>query len=461
MTRRVSALFLTLLLIGGTTFAGGPLTVTGPSATQPGQAFVWSSSVPVTYTVDTGPLSTNPSGHTVLANTQRLARVKSLFQNWQSVPTTSISFVYGGPIAGVSGGDVKTMADFNTVKGSCNSGAQNPVIFDANGSLVSALGLDPLVIGFTSTCKLDGQAGRILSALVLMNGKFQDGVSNPNSDNFEISADQFDEAITHELGHFSGLDHSQINLDLFNSGAVGSCDTDRLAGLPLMFPIEFCQSRKSAGLPILAPDDMAWISKLYPNATYSANYGTISGYVLFSDGITQAQGVNVVARRVDDPNTPADESKRIAMSVVSGFRFTGNPGQAISGDNTNGSSFGSRNPALIGYYEIPVTPGTYAVQIEPIRSDFTGGSSVGPLDQPVQGVVNESWHQYESAFDDTTQADPITVTAGQTVSNTTFILNGTPPRFDIFEDGSAFLKPPRAPIVLREPESIAAAMEPA
>jgi len=242
MTRRVSALFLTLLLIGGTTFAGGPLTVTGPSATQPGQAFVWSSSVPVTYTVDTGPLSTNPSGQTVIANTQGLARVKSLFQNWQSVPTTSISFVYGGPIAGVSGGDVKTMADFNTVKGSCNSGAQNPVIFDANGSLVSALGLDPLVIGFTSTCKLDGQAGRILSALVLMNGKFQDGVSNPNSDNFEISADQFDEAITHELGHFSGLDHSQINLDLFNSGAVGSCDTDRLAGLPLMFPIEFCQS---------------------------------------------------------------------------------------------------------------------------------------------------------------------------------------------------------------------------
>jgi hypothetical protein len=453
MNRRLPPVFLSLLLLHSVAFGGGPLHVTGPAATQPGQAFVWATTSPIPYTVDAGPLSVNPSGQTVITNAQGLARVKSLFQNWQSVPTTTISFSYAGPITGIIGGDVKTVTDFNTVMGSCNSGTQSPVIFDANGSLLDALGLDPLVIGFSSSCKLDAQAGHILSALVLLNGRFQDGVSTPNSHNFELSADQFDEAITHELGHFSGLGHSQINLDLFNSGNVNNCDLDSLAGLPLMFPVAFCQSRKSAGLPILSPDDVAWISKLYPGPTYAANFGTISGFILFSDAVTHAQGVNVIARRVDDPNTTPDESKRIAMSVVSGFRFTGNPGQAVSGDNTNGSSFGSRNPGLIGYYEIPVTPGTYTVQIEAIRSDFTGGSSVGPLDPPVQGVIGEYWNQYDSSSNDTSLKNSITITAGQTITNVNFIMNGTAPRFDSNEEGQVQLKP-RHDGLFRVPKSV-------
>jgi hypothetical protein len=449
--RRLCALFLSFLLANGLALAGGPLRVTGPAATQPGQAFVWATPSAVRYTVDTGPLSVNPSGTVIIANAPGLARVQSLFQNWHTVSTAAITYSYAGPITGIAGGDVKTIQDFNTVQGTCNNGSQSPVIFDANGSLIGALGLDSLVIGFTSTCKLDPVAGHILSALVVLNGQFQDDISDANTNNPEITADQFDEAITHELGHFSGLDHSQINLDLYLS-ASQTCDVDELAGLPLMFPISFCQSRKSAGLPILAPDDAAWISKLYPGPSYAANYGTISGFVLFSDGITHDQGVNVIARRVDDPATLADESKRVAFSVVSGFSFTSNPGQSITGDNTGGSSLGSRNPALIGYYEIPVTPGSYTIQIEGIYGAFTGGSSVGPLDPPVKSTVPEYWHNFESAFDDVSQSDPVTVVAGQKLSNVNFILNGTLPRFDQFEDGQLF-ELPRVPFLLRGPRS--------
>jgi hypothetical protein len=452
--RRLAAVFLSMLLTSGLVSAGGPLSVTGPAALQPGQPFVWPTTSPIRYTVDSGPLSVNPAGQTVISNAQGLNRVQNLFQNWQSVPTASISFSYAGPITGVTGGDVKSIQDFNTVQGSCNSGAQNPIIFDANGSLLRALGLDPLVIGFASTCKLDPQAGHIVSALVLLNGQFQDGVSNPAAQNYEINADQFDEAITHEFGHFAGLGHSQINLDLFQSGAVNNCDVDRLAGLPLMFPVQFCQSRKSVGLPILSPDDAAWISKLYPGTSFASSYGTISGFVFFSDGITAVQGVNVVARRVDDPSTAIDESKSIAVSVVSGFSFTGNPGQAISGDNTSGSSLGSRNPALISYYEIPVPPGTYTIQVENIDASFTGGSSVGPLDPPaVTYGAFEYWHNYESAFDDPAQRDPVTVVAGQKLSNLNFILNGTSPRFDQYEDGQVQLEIQQTPFLFREPVS--------
>jgi hypothetical protein len=382
-----------------------------------------------------------------------LTRVQSMFQNWQSVPTTAISYTYAGKITapGLSTtGDVKTIQEFDAVMGTCNSGTQNPIIFDADGTLLHALGLDPLVIGFSGACKLDRQAGHILAAFVLLNGEFQDSVNNPSASNYELNADQFDETITHEMGHFSGLGHSQINLDIFQSGFRENCPLDGLAGLPLMFPIEFCQSRKSAGLPVVAPDDAAWISKLYPNVTYAAHYGTISGFVFFSDGITHLQGINVIARRVDDPSTPEDESQRIAFSVVSGFEFTGNPGQSITGDNTGGSPFGARNPALIGYFEIPVTPGNYTLQTENIDASFTGGSSVGPLDPPgVTYSATEFWHHNESAYDDASAKDPLTVQAGQKLSNINFILNQTPPRFDQFEDGEVKLRMPTAPFVFR------------
>jgi len=451
--RRLAALLLSFILFGGYADAGGPLRVTGPAATNPGQAFVWNVSAPIRYTVDGGPLSVNPGGQIVVSNSEGVVRVQGMFQNWQSVSTTSITYSYAGSISAPglpSNGDVKTIQDFNAVLGVCNSGSQNPIIFDADGSLLRALGIDPLVIGFSGTCKLDPLAGRIVSALVFLNGQFQDGVNNPSISNYELNADQFDEAITHEMGHFSGLGHSQINVDLFQGGFIGNCAVDELAGLPLMFPVEFCQSRKSAGLPILAPDDVAWISKLYPNASYSSSYGSISGFVFFSDGITHVQGLNVIARRVDDPSTPQDESKRIAVSVVSGFEFTGNPGQAITGNNSAGSTFGSRNPALIGYYEIPVTPGTYTVQTENLHVAFVGGSSVGPLDPPaITYGAYEYWHQYESAFDDASKKDLLTVQAGQKLSNINFVLNQTSPRFDQFEDGEVLLEIPQVPFIFR------------
>jgi hypothetical protein len=443
MRRRISSALLASFLFCSFLQAGGPLRVTGINAQNPGQPFVWDVSTPIRYAVDSGPLSVNPSGQTIVNNSKGLARVQAMFQNWSSPGTTSISYSYAGPISApglASNGDVRTIQDFNAVMATCNSGVQNPVVFDADGTLLHALGLDPSIIGFSGTCKLDTQAAHIVSAFVFMNGEFQDGVDNPANSNYELTPDQFDEAITHEMGHFSGLDHSQINVDMLGNFS-GNCPLDELAGLPLMFPIEFCQSRKSAGLPILAPDDIAWISKLYPSSSFATNYGTISGFIFFSDGITHVQGLNVVARHVDDPSTPADESKSIASSVVSGFLFTGNPGQSLTGDNSGGSEFGSRNSALIGYYEIPVTAGMYTLQTENINASFTGGSSVGPLDRPaITYGAFEYWHHYESAFDGPGGKDLITVQAGQKLSNVNFILNGTPPRFDPFDDGVAQLE---------------------
>jgi hypothetical protein len=463
--RALIALSLFLFFVSsGSVFGGGPLIVGGPAVgTRPafgvdGVPFTWNpAKMPISYRVDPGPLAVDPSGVVVINNATGLQRVQSMFQVWKSVSTASVSFTNAGPLlpaGSYKGGDLTTAAQYNDVVGSCKSGQQNPVIFDANGSLMSALGLPAEVIGFTSTCALDENSGYITGALIALNGRFQDGstISTSSRPNYEITANQFDEAIAHEAGHFLGLDHSQINLDLLFTNTI-PCDVDKHAGLPLMFPEEVCEARKDAGLPVLSPDDRAWISRLYPSSTQPNNYGVISGFVRFGDGISQAQGVNVIARLVDDPSTPEDESRRVAVSAISGYLFTGNPGQSVtatmseaSEDNTNGSPNGSRNPQLIGYYEIAVPPGTYTVEVESIYTSFQSDSGIGPLDPPIPMPGGPKfWNKNQSAYGFPLQRDTVTVHAGEKISDIDIILNTALPRFDQFEDSGALIDGPLMP----------------
>ncbi len=437
--------------------AGGPIVVGGPVVGTrafgiDGQPFTWNpAKMPISYRVDPGPMASSSSGTAVINHANGLQRVQSMFGVWGAVSTASLSFINKGDLLSAgsytSGADLTTAQQFNDVMGSCQSGLQNPVIFDAGGQLISSLGLPAEVIGFNIGCALDTVNGYLLSSAIVMNGRYQDGVDS--SSNHELTADEFDEAITHEIGHFIGLDHSQINVDLLLQYSF-PCDEDKLAGLPLMFPFALCQARKVAGLPVLSSDEVAWISALYPNATTVNNYGSISGTIFFADGLSQVQGVNVIARAVDDPGTPEDESRRIAVSVVSGYRFTGNPGQSVTAsmpaageNNANGDPAGSRNPSLIGFYQLSVPPGVYTVEVESVLATFIAGSSVGPLDPPAQMPGDpEFWNEDESAFDFLLQRDFVTVHAGDNIPDTDIILNGPYPRFDQFEDSGALLDPP-------------------
>ncbi len=53
--------------------------------------------------------------------------------------------------------------NLDTVSASCNNGNQNPIVFDADGSLTTALGMGKGVVGFASPCKLDSTGGYIVS----------------------------------------------------------------------------------------------------------------------------------------------------------------------------------------------------------------------------------------------------------------------------------------------------------
>jgi hypothetical protein len=389
-----------IFLLAGTAHSGGPLVVDGD-----GEAIVWSTTSPIAYRTDNGPLSP-----TVSESAAR-SRVASMFNVWQSVPSSSISYTRAGSISsggGFNDGDVSTVAEYDAVTASCNSGSQSPIIYDANGTIFDDLGFDPGVIGFAGPCASNA-AGRIVSGRAVMNGRFQDGIDS--GDNFELSPAEFDAAFVHEFGHFSGLAHSQVN----RGCVAGACpNADDLAGLPTMFPFLIDASQGQLGV-----DDVAWVSMLYPQTTggttFPGTHGVITGVVFFSDGESHVQNVNVVARQVD---TGANEDRRIAASCVSGYKFAYFHGNPI---NDAGDDVGSHSASHIGYYEIPVPPGNYTVEVEYILLQFVDGSSVGgPIRFPFPGVAPAP-------------IGPISVAAGETARGNHVTILGTEPRFDQFE----------------------------
>ena len=370
-----------------------------------GDPYVWST-MPIAYRTDNGPLSA------AVTEAQARSRVAAMFSVWQSVATSNVAYARAGFISdtGVfTDGDVSTVPEYNAVEADCINGVQSPIIYDADATIIIDLGLDETaILGFAGQCLFNDVAPfQIVSGDAVMNGLFQDGVDS--TANPEVSAALFDAAFVHEFGHFSGLDHSQVNVN-----CLGFCGADDLEGVPTMFPILIDQS-----MGTLSDDDKAWISRLYPAATFTTTYGTITGTVFFSDGQSHAQFVNVIARRVD---TGLNEDRRNAVSVSSGFRARVLRGNPI--DDPTGASSGSAAAADIGYFEIPVPAGSYTIEVEGIDPSFTAGSSIGgwPYDSPI-GMPGTA----------PAPIGPIVVAAGATVSGNDITLIGTDPRFDQFE----------------------------
>ena len=404
MVRQARTLASALIgaLVGGIASAGGPLIVS-----TDGDPLVWSTAAAIPYRTDDGPLSDG------ISEAQARTRVANMFGVWQDVPSAGIRYNRAGAIQAVgafSGGDVSTAAEYNAVEGDCGNGNQSPIVYDVDGSLFEDLGEDPSVIGFAGPCAANG-SGQIVSGVAVMNGIYQDGIDTAN--NFELTPAEFDAAFIHEFGHFSGLDHSQINVE-----CMFGCSNDNLVGLPTMFPFLMHQSQGS-----LSTDDIAWISRLYPAGGpggFAATHGTIRGIVYFSDGESHVQFANVIARRVD---TGGNEDRRIAVSGVAGYRFRACvPNEITNPPNSVCPPSGSLNPGHIGLYEIPVPAGSYTIEVEGIDPSFTGGSSVGPSDFPIALPGSAP-----------PPSAPITVSAGQTDSGNHVTLIGTPPRFDQFE----------------------------
>jgi IPT/TIG domain-containing protein len=379
--------------------AGGPRYIAGTTYFNPGtagQPLVWAQGQ-VLYFTDQGDLSPilpNASANTLVANA---------FSQWTSVATAAVTSSSGGDLAeDVNGSNVYLNSD-----GSISmpadiqpSATSTPVgiVYDDDGSVTSALlGAGA---GSSSQCFFNAvfggvdnfsTSGTFEHALVVINGQCAQQPAQLNDVEYRL---------VRTLGNVLGLGWSQLNLNVITGSPPAT--SDDYAGFPVMHfldpfncvPITRCYSSPYT----LAMDDAASLSRLYPvtaanqpvagKQVFSATTGRIHGSVWFTDSSgrpTQPmQGVNVVARWID-PST-GKASRRYAASSVSGFRFTGDAGNPVTGftDALGNlySKFGSSDSAWEGFFDlaglqIPTgTSALYQLTVESLDGKWSEG--VGP-----------------------------------------------------------------------------------
>jgi hypothetical protein len=419
----LTAALVFLFVVGSR--AGGPKCVAGTSyfdATTTGQPLLWPQGV-ITYYTDQGDLSP------VLPNTSANSFVAGAFGQWTAVQTAALNVTSGGSLAeDVNGTNVNLNSDGSISMPldiqSTATGTPIGVVYDSDGSVTDAL--IGTGAGGSSQCYSNavfggsdnyGSFATYQHALIVINGQCAQQSSQFTDVEYRL---------VRVIGSVLGLGWAQVNPNVQTRTPPPT--SDDFAGFPVMHstdplnctPITLCYPNPYE----LAMDDMAAISRLYPvtsqnqsgfpgKQVFSTATARIHGSVWFTDthgNRTQAmQGVNVVARWID-PNTHVP-SRRYAAASVSGFLFTGNEGNPITGtDDAVGNPFaewGSNSQTLEGFFDLAglqlPNGGSAQYQLTVEAIDPKWSANVGPY---LTGPVAPSG---------TAQPIVVTVTAGSDV----------------------------------------------
>jgi hypothetical protein len=180
------------------------------------------------------------------------------FSTWQAVPTSAISYTYGGRTAAAPGED----------DGSSTLG------FESHPELDRVLASTSFLVDRTD--------GTLLESDIFFNSTFPWSVAQ----NGETGRFDLESIALHEIGHLSGLGHSALGeTELRPEGGRRV-----LSAEAVMFPIAFAAGSTAART--LKADDIAGISDLYPDGDFDSK-GSLSGRVL--KGGTPLFGAHVIA----------------------------------------------------------------------------------------------------------------------------------------------------------------------
>ncbi len=293
-----------------------------PLVTDSGVPYQWDLGAGgVRYMVDPGSLGS-------LTSDEAQELVSEAFRMWQSVPTATMSFVFDGLFS-------VDITDTNAQEYiQIPDDGVNPIVFDDDGAVIDLVlgeGARLTHLGIAQPYVIEN--GRIIGADLILNG-FLAGRGHKGRQ--EILS-----TLAHEIGHFIGLGHTQLNQKFWQDGISAN---NRY--LPIMFPV---QAEDENSPSTLSLDDQSSISLLYPSDSLWTSRAGIAGAVVCRSG-EGVQGANVVVKREDDPyETAAATVTDLYLRATGEFEIYGLP------------------------------YGEYTVLVEPIDPRFHGISSVGPF----------------------------------------------------------------------------------
>jgi len=321
MSLNKSCFFALGLVISGDVLAGGPLAVEGSNGHIP----VHYSPATVTLNFDIGTLGTR-------TNAQTDALVIQALSLWNNVATSSLKLQQGNDLS--ADVDINNYLDFipdGSANHPANSDGLNPVVYDDDGSIID----DMFGLGSRDTI-----AGFAASIYYVTGNNYVEGYAVLNG-NLALNDSELVNLVAHEMGHFVGLDHSQLDIDNSetDSGSPQVCSTKTQDKYPLMYPFS-CRRFIS-----LHEDDIASVSALYPAADITASFGQVNGVFVDTSG-NPVLGANLWLS-----NTLTGQT----YSIVSDYLL----------QNT-------------GYFSIYLPAGNYTLHANSINPIFFGASSVGP-----------------------------------------------------------------------------------
>ena len=392
----------------------------------------------VVYRVDSGNLGP-------LDNTQAVAIVDHIFGQYNSIPTSTIQTMDGGPIIDPNTGEAVDITEQNAglVLGATPSG-NNPIIFDSKGNIIG----DDLILGEFGLLNISN-SGFQTEGFVMLNGK--------SLTKDIVSTTSFIGVFQHEFGHFVGpLDHEQINGIIGDATLLEAGFEDPAAAFdlfapftetlyPFIYPAANGSQLANQGyvdsgyfIATLDMDSQNAVSNLYPTQGYLSSTGSIAGQVFipFTSGSGSSnvalQGINVIARQMPTgavyppppsavafPTAPTVDSFGIPSAPP--FQVSTAPLSIVSSAVT-GAQYGT------GSYQISgLPPGQYLVEIQDLNPSALLGSSIGQLAQTASNQlffpeIEEFYNGSVTSALSSTYL-PVTVTAGQTTPGINLFIN--------------------------------------
>jgi hypothetical protein len=312
-------------------FAGGPLVLEGANGNTP----VRYQNPNITVNVESGDLG-------ALTNAEADALVQDAFAIWNNLNSSTVNLVIDQTQLNV---DVN-LSNFDSYLPSVDDSVYNaddnlnPFVYDNNGEIIDAyfgVGQSDYIIGFAA------------SVVTVGSSYFKEGYAVINGKDLMLSTTTFKLLIAHEIAHFFGLDHTQVNINNQETdfASPAFCSTDSLDNYPVMYPF-ICRNTLS-----LHSDDISAVSALYPTTDISDNFGILQGSFL------------------DESGNPVLGANLWVIDTVSGETYS------IVSDYLHQGT---------GYYKLYLPAGTYTLHANSINTEFNGGSGIGPYASTIQDL---------------------------------------------------------------------------